>query len=91
MRRLVYDGLARAAAFLSARGVAPASVTLAALVVSMTAGIVLAAGGAAREPRLWLFVPSLGLARLALFALETRLVDCRLPVRRPEERVHGHR
>lgn len=80
---------------LAARGVAPESITLAALLVSIAAGVALGAGGAAREPRVWLLVPLLGLARLALFTvattLEARLVDCRASVRRPEERSHGQR
>jgi hypothetical protein len=84
-------GVSRVAAFLAARGVARASATLAASIVSAMAGLVLAAGGAAGEPRLWLLVPSLGLARLALFAVETRLVDCPPAVRRPEESFDGQR
>ena len=91
MRRVVQRGLDRLARVLAARRVAPESVTLAALLVSVAAGIALAAGGAVREPRLWFLVPSLGVARLALYALETRLVDCRASFRRPEERVHGQR
>lgn len=87
----VWKPLARAADYLRARGVAPESITLAALLVSVTAGVALAAGGALREPRLWLLVPSLGLARLALHVLEARLVDFRASTRRPEERFHGQR
>jgi hypothetical protein len=79
------------AAFLARRHVAAESVSLAALVTSVAAGLALAAGGAAREPRLWLLVPSLGLSRFALNALEARLVDCRATFRRPEERIHGQR
>ena len=90
MRR-VDSALGRLAAFLTRRRVAAESVSFAAFDTSATAGLVLAAGGAAREPRLWLLVPSLGLARLALNALEARLVDCRATFRRPEERVHGQR
>jgi hypothetical protein len=78
--------LACIARFLAARKVAPESVTLAAALVSLVAGLVLAAGGATREPRLWLLVPSLGVARLALYAigstLEGVLVDCGSYVRR---------
>ena len=84
------DAVRRMARLLAARGVAPESVTLAAVVVSIAAGAALAAGGAAGEPRLWFLVPSLGLARLTLFALEARLVDSRPLIRRPEEHVHGH-
>lgn len=73
MRRRVDRALTRLTRHLAARRVAPESVTLAAAAVSVTAGIVLAAGGAAGKPGLWLFVPSLGLVRLALYALEVRL------------------
>lgn len=90
MRRLD-SALELLAVFLARRRVAPESVTLAALLTSVAAGLALAAGGAAREPRLWLLVPSLGLARFALYALEARLVDCRATFRRPEEHVHGQR
>ena len=91
MRRGLQRGLDLAAGFLAARRVAPESVTLAALVTSVTAGVALAAGGVLNEPRLWLLVPSLGLARLVLYAVETRLVDCRASFRLLEERVHGQR
>jgi hypothetical protein len=61
--------------------------------VSVIAGIVLAAGGAAGEPRVWFLVPSLGAARLALYvigsSLEGVLVDCGRYVRRSEERDRG--
>lgn len=83
--------LARVADFLAARRVARESVRLAALVVSVAAGLALAAGGAAREPRLWLLVPSLGVVRLALFVVEARLLDCRPSAGRPEEHEHGQR
>jgi hypothetical protein len=63
-------GIGRA---LVSRGVSRDSVTLAAAIVSATAGIVLAAGGAVREPRLWLLVPLLGLSRLVLDALSDEL------------------
>ncbi|HEX2056998.1 MAG TPA: hypothetical protein VHI71_01390 [Actinomycetota bacterium] len=62
---------------LAARGFAPESTTIAALVVSVAAGIVLAAGGAAREPRLWLLVPSLGLVRFALHVIGSSLASRR--------------
>lgn len=91
MRAELQRYFSRVARRLARRGVAPESVTFAALVVSVAAGIALAVGGAAREPRLWLLVPSLGAARLALYALEVRLVDCRPSFRRPEERFHGQR
>ena len=83
--------LARIADYLAARRVAPESVALGALLVSITAGIVLAVGGALREPRLWLLVPSLALVRLALFAVEARLVDSRPSTRRQEEHFDGQR
>lgn len=85
------DLVGRVARFLDRRGVAPESVALAAVVVSVATGVALATGGAAREPRVWFLVPALGLVRLVLFALESRLVDCRARIRRPEERSHGHR
>lgn len=95
MPRSIRDRLARVAEWLAARGIAPESVTLAALVVSVTAGVVLAGGGAAREPRLWLLVPSLGLVRLALFVigttLESRLVDSRPPAPRTRGDLDGQR
>jgi hypothetical protein len=85
----------RLADLLAARGVAPESLTLAGLVVSVAAGLALAAGGATREPRLWLLVPALGVVRLALHALgtllEERLVDCRRSIPLPEERTDGER
>lgn len=87
----VRDAIRPLAHFLAARGVAPESIALAAAFVSLAAGAVLAVGGAAGEPRLWLLVPSLGLVRLALFAVESRLVDSGALTRRPEERAHGHR
>ncbi|HEX2294093.1 MAG TPA: hypothetical protein VHN37_02165 [Actinomycetota bacterium] len=87
--------LERASAALADRDVAPESLTVAAVAVSVVAGCALAVGGAAREPRLWLLVPLLGVARLALYAvgvsLRARLVDSRAPARRPEERFHGQR
>lgn len=85
MERLIV-GLARR---LAAHGVTPGSVRLAALVVSVVAGIVLAVGGVVRDPLLWLVVPSLGLVRLGLHVLETRLVDFRPSDRRPKERADG--
>ena len=87
----IRDIVRRVARGLAARGVAPESVTLAAVVVSIVAGAALAAGGAAGEPRLWFLVPSLGVVRLTLFALEARLVDSCPRIRRPEERTYGHR
>lgn len=89
MRRRMERGLARATGLLASRGVAPESVTLVALVVSLFAGIALAAGGVVREPRLWLLVPSLGLVRLVLYAVEARLVDFRPSIPRREEHVDG--
>ncbi|HEX2196764.1 MAG TPA: hypothetical protein VHJ76_07540 [Actinomycetota bacterium] len=59
----------RMAHALEARGVAPESATIAELVVSVAAGVALAAGGAMQEPRLWLLVPSLGAVRFALDSL----------------------
>jgi hypothetical protein len=58
---------------LSSRGVSRDSVRLAAAIVSAAAGLVLAAGGVFREPRLWLLVPLLGLSRLLLDALSDGL------------------
>lgn len=89
MRRLLDRGLTHVTRVLASGRVAPESVTLAALVVSACAGIALAVGGAAREPWLWLLVPSLGLARLVLYAVEARLVDFRPSNRRREERCDG--
>lgn len=54
---------------LVSRGVSRESLAVAAGIVSVAAGFAVAAGGAAREPRLWLLVPLLGLARLFLDAL----------------------
>lgn len=54
---------------LASRGVERESLTLAAAIVSVIAGLILAAGGAVREPRLWLLVPLLGVSRLVLDAL----------------------
>jgi CDP-diacylglycerol--glycerol-3-phosphate 3-phosphatidyltransferase len=63
------------------RGVSPDRISLAAVGVSALCGLVLALGGALGEPRLWLLVPPLGLARLALNALDgsvaRRLESCR--------------
>ena len=67
----------RIAEALAARGVAPESTTIAALVVSVAAGAALAAGGAAQEPRRWLLVPSLGAVRFALHAIGTSLASRR--------------
>ena len=66
------DWMRRINRMLVSWGVTRDSVTLAAAVVSMAAGLFLVAGGVVREPRLWLLVPLLGLARLALDAL----LDC---------------
>ena len=53
-----------------ARGVSPDRISLAAVVASVLCGLALALGGALGEPRLWLLVPPLALARLALNALD---------------------
>jgi hypothetical protein len=58
---------------LVSRGVSRASLRLAAAIVSATAGVVLAAGGVVREPRVWVLVPLLGLSRLVLDALSDDL------------------
>src|SRR5687768_8367999 len=80
-RRSVRDALGRfvddVAARLAERRVDPGSLRVAAAAVSVAAGFALAAGGAAGEPRAWLLVPPLGLVRLVLFAVESRLVDSR--------------
>ena len=52
------------------RGTSPDSLTIAAVVVSATAGAAIAAGAIASRPVLWLLVPPLGLVRLALNALD---------------------
>ena len=52
------------------RRVSPDALTIAAVGVSVAAGAALAAGGALSRPALWLFVPPLGLVRLALNALD---------------------
>ncbi len=52
------------------RRVSPDTLSLAAVGVSVAAGIALAAGGVLSEPLLWLLVPPLGLVRLALNALD---------------------
>ena len=57
---------------LASRGVSRDSLHFAAAVVSVAAGLFLVAGGVTRELWLWLIVPLLGLARLALDAL----LDC---------------
>jgi CDP-diacylglycerol--glycerol-3-phosphate 3-phosphatidyltransferase len=61
--RRVEDALVR-------RRVSPDSLSVAAVGVSVAAGVALAAGGAFSEPLLWLLVPPLGLVRLALNALD---------------------
>jgi CDP-diacylglycerol--glycerol-3-phosphate 3-phosphatidyltransferase len=52
------------------RGVSANSITLGAVAVSVVGGTLLALGGLVGEPRLWLFVPPLAVARLALNALD---------------------
>jgi len=71
--------VARLADALAARGVEPEATSIAALVVSVAAGVALAAGGAAREPRLWLLVPSLGVVRFVLCAIGARLDSSACP------------
>lgn len=88
-QRVVERSLAGLTRAFAARGVTPESVRVAALVVSVAAGIVLAVGGVVRDPLLWVVVPSLGLVRLGLHVLETRLVDFRPSDRRPKERADG--
>jgi hypothetical protein len=91
MVRCLERWLNETAAALARRGVVPESVTLAASVVSATAGLVLAGGGAVGDPRWWLLVPALGLARLVLFFVEARLVDCRASIPRRQEHSDGQR
>jgi len=55
---------------LVARRVSPDSLTVVAVVVSVLAGAAIAAGGLLDMPSLWLVVPPLVLARLALNALD---------------------
>lgn len=55
------------------RGVTPDALTVAAVVVSILGGALLAVGGAAQEPLLWLLVPPLGIVRLVLNALDGSL------------------
>lgn len=69
MSTWVRRGLQRIGRGLASRGVSRESLTFAAALVSLAAGTFLVAGGVAREPRLWLLVPLLGLSRLALDAL----------------------
>lgn len=85
--RCVGRMLVRADAVLRAHGVASQSITFAAGVVSIVAGVLLAAGGATGDLRLWLLVPPLGLFRLALDAL----VDFRVRSTEREVRAGGGR
>ena len=62
--------LKRAEDLLVARRVSPASITWAAVVVSVVAGIALAVGGVTRHYGWWLLVPPLAVLRLALNALD---------------------
>ncbi|MDQ4124463.1 MAG: CDP-alcohol phosphatidyltransferase family protein [Actinomycetota bacterium] len=52
------------------RRVAPDTLTVAAVVVSIAAGAAIAAGGVLAEPLWWLLVPPLGVIRLALNAMD---------------------
>ena len=46
------------------------ALTIAAVVISLVSGVLLGLGGLLEQPALWLFVPLLGLVRLALNALD---------------------
>jgi CDP-diacylglycerol--glycerol-3-phosphate 3-phosphatidyltransferase len=52
------------------RNVSADALTIAAVVISLVSGVLLGLGGLLEQPALWLFVPLLGLARLALNALD---------------------
>lgn len=65
--------LERALRRLESRGVGPEATREASVIVSITAGVALAAGGAAQEPRLWLVVPALALGRFGLSVLGAHL------------------
>ena len=77
MRARLEACIAKVAEALAVRGVAPESTAIAGLVVSIAAGVALAAGGAAREPRLWLLVPSLATTRFVLCAIGSSLAQRR--------------
>jgi CDP-diacylglycerol--glycerol-3-phosphate 3-phosphatidyltransferase len=52
------------------RGISADSITVGAIAISVLGGTVLALGGLIDDPRLWLLVPPLAVARLALNALD---------------------
>ena len=79
MRRAFRLRFERVLRRLEARNVAPEATTEASVIVSIAAGVVLGAGGAAHEPRLWLLVPSLALGRFGLSVVGAHLEGRRRP------------